>query len=791
MASEQDLNREKELLKTQEERLKAQQKLNELESDSIGLSTSLVDSIKEIQGIKSKTSTFDQNILSINKKISNEILGQKSGLSDISSVQKQIKKNSDLTEKAKKTESAITSSIVGYDKLRLDLANKRLDEISHQQSIQSQLLQQAEQGKEFDQEAYNLSIQAQATAENSLNLLTKKMSSMAQQAAFTRQNTLELERQNQQRKEEIEKIKKVNENLGITGSILKGTQGFMNKMGLGALSDIMGFDQINKDLEEYSASLEEGGDNFDSSLTSAQKKQMVMNKSFGLIGNAAKKALLDPVAKLAISLKVINFLFSSIKDAFLQSDKIIGDMAKGLNMSYSEALDMKQELTTSANTSEELFVTSKGMAETLVAINQTLGTNVMLNKEDLATFTKLREVAGLTNEELMGIQSLTLANGKSLEENTGEILAQAKISSVKNGVILNEKDILKDIKDVSAATTLSLGKNPGLIAEAVSTAKSFGLEMSKVEAIASSLLEFESSIESELQAELLLGRNINLEKARLAALNNDIETLSEEIANQIGDAAEFGKMNVIQQDALAKSVGMNREELAKTLFIQDQLAGATGKQAEEKRRILESQIASQGLEATQNQLAKDGFETLENQASMQDRFNASVEKLKEIFTTVAEAIIPIFDALMPVFNLVGEIIKIIEPFMGTIMGIIGGAAAGSAIPVIGTLAGGIIGGIAGGASDISRVGDLNSPANGKTQVSTKEGSLFELSPNDDIIAAPGMSQAIANQQQPVVVNNDNKETNMLLKQILNKQGTVKMNATEVGTAFSVNTYEVQ
>jgi len=36
-----------------------------------------------------------------------------------------------------------------------------------------------------------------------------------------------------------------------------------------------------------------------------------------------------------------------------------------------------------------------------------------------------------------------------------------------------------------------------------------------------------------------------------------------------------------------------------------------------------------------------------------------------------------------------------------------------------------------------------SPADGKTQVSTKEGGLFELSPNDDLIAAPGAGKALS------------------------------------------------
>ena len=63
MASEQDLNRAKELLATEEARLSIKQKQNTLDSDSVGLASSLVDSIKEIQGISTKRTTFDSNIL--------------------------------------------------------------------------------------------------------------------------------------------------------------------------------------------------------------------------------------------------------------------------------------------------------------------------------------------------------------------------------------------------------------------------------------------------------------------------------------------------------------------------------------------------------------------------------------------------------------------------------------------------------------------------------------------------------------------------------------------------------
>ena len=63
---------------------------------------------------------------------------------------------------------------------------------------------------------------------------------------------------------------------------------------------------------------------------------------------------------------------------------------------------------------------------------------------------------------------------------------------------------MKDISNVSKATTLSLGMSTKELAKAVSTTKALGMEMSKVEGIADSLLNFETSIEKELEAELLL-----------------------------------------------------------------------------------------------------------------------------------------------------------------------------------------------------------------------------------------------------------------------------------------------
>ena len=74
----------------------------QLQSESLDMSSSLVESLKETLGIRSKQTTFEQNLLTINKDINKAIFNQRSGLSDISTVSKQIAKNNELITKSDK-----------------------------------------------------------------------------------------------------------------------------------------------------------------------------------------------------------------------------------------------------------------------------------------------------------------------------------------------------------------------------------------------------------------------------------------------------------------------------------------------------------------------------------------------------------------------------------------------------------------------------------------------------------------------------------------------------------------
>tara|TARA_B100001057_G_C22866723_1_gene956862 strand:+ start:3872 stop:6193 length:2322 start_codon:yes stop_codon:yes gene_type:complete len=404
---------------------------------------------------------------------------------------------------------------------------------------------------------------------------------------------------------------------------------------------------------------------------------MVLNKGIGSVLTTAR------MLELAV-LGVFN--------AMIQVDKQNGELAKNLNISISEAAELSTELSEAANKSGALSITTQGLGEALMAANGELGIFNTTIDDNLILFQKLHKTAGLTYEELSGIKSITDATGGDLETNTKELLAQARLTGQRFGVALNEKDVLKDISQVSKATTLSLGMSTKELANAVSTAKALGMELSNVEGIADSILDFESSIEKELEAELLLGKNINLEKARQAALNNDLATVAEEIAKQAGSAADFAQMNRIQQQALADAVGMSREELASSLFIQEQIGNLTGEEfALREKQIKELQAEGLSQDEIKAKLGKQSIEDLKNQNSVQENLNKSIAKAKEAFVSIAaplmQLITPIVELLVPAIEMISFLlVPVSEAFQG-ISGILTGNI--ESLSTMSTILGGI------------------------------------------------------------------------------------------------------
>lgn len=427
-------------------------------------------------------------------------------------------------------------------------------------------------------------------------------------------------------------------------------------MGLSKLSEQMGIDDAIQKTRDYTkemviAQQESGAGG--SGLVNNLKSAGNLAKNLG--SNLLKS--LGPVALIAGAIAMI-------VDAMLSLDKLAGETAKQFGISYEQARGLNDEINQMAYNTGNVFIDSQKLNQSFLELSEVLGTNVMLSEEMLVNYTQLTQQAGYSKEAAATMSKLSLLTSKSSKEIAANFLGQVKAQNIKNGLAVNEKILLNDINNISKSTLLTYTAQGNELGTASVKAKMLGTDLKNLESISQSLLDIESSIGAEFESEVMTGKQLNLERARYAALTGDLGSLASELNKQGITAVSYGKMNVIQQEAQAKALGMSREEMSNMLMEGEALSKIGVKDKEAAREKYNQLVKQLGTEGAIKAL---GDEQLANQfasTSAQERFQATLAKLQDIFTQMAEPLMPILDVFGEIFTLLGPIIKLV---MGNLM----------------------------------------------------------------------------------------------------------------------------
>lgn len=375
------------------------------------------------------------------------------------------------------------------------------------------------------------------------------------------------------------------------------------------------------------------------------------------------------------SANFLDLILVQITKSFLKLDTSIGNTAKSMGISYNEAAKLSQQFNSIANSSGNIFITTEGISESFNQINSALGTNANLNKELLLTQTELTKQAFYSVEAATEISKLSLATDQSSKDIVTSFLGQAKALNLVNNTAINEKQLVEGISKTSKGILATFAAQPKKLIETLYAVKRVGLELNDVKGIQDSLLNIESSIAAEFEAEVLTGKQLNLERARYYALTNNLIGLSQELTNQGIDQAKFAGMNVLQQESVAQAMGLSRDQLGGMLLEQAALSKLTKGDTEENRKQL-AILKEKGFSAEAiAELGQEEFDRQKASASMQDRFNASIEKLKELLVSIIEPLMPILDVFTSILKVVGFLVQGVQ-YLGESLGGVGGILVG-------------------------------------------------------------------------------------------------------------------
>jgi biotin operon repressor len=308
------------------------------------------------------------------------------------------------------------------------------------------------------------------------------------------------------------------------------------------------------------------------------------------------------------------------------------DLQKNLGISSAQSQNLRAGFAQIAANADDVFINSTKIQKAFTDFSAELGGAVEKSGTMLETFANLTGRFGLNNQEAAKLTSIFGLQSRDTEQVFENTIKTINASRSSGKEFLNTREIIKDISNVSSSVIASLGKSPDILARAATRARELGLNLDQVEKIADSLLNFESSISAELTAELLTGKQLNLERARFLALNNDIKGLMEEINKQGINFTEFTKMNRIAQEALANTLGMSRAEMTEMLFKQEK----QGLQIKANRGELDEQTLAQ-------------FKAL----SAQEKFNLAVEKAQAAFADLVIVLTPLLNLISKLAEWVG------------------------------------------------------------------------------------------------------------------------------------------
>jgi AraC-like DNA-binding protein len=368
--------------------------------------------------------------------------------------------------------------------------------------------------------------------------------------------------------------------------------------------------------------------------------------------------------------------FAGLLDFAVGATSHIHGMGRQIGLSKDESVALNNEFSRFAIHAGDATINSEKLFKTHLAMTKQMGINNKLSNENLETAHKLADFAGMDETAIAGMATVSKITGKSIANIGGVVQGQLGAMKKATGIAFPFQQTMKELTSLSGVLGLQFAKYPGKMTNTYLTTKALGLELNKVNSIADGFLDFESSISKEFETQLLTGKNINGQKIRELALNNDLAGVASEISKTVGNSNEFLKMNRIQQESIASYAGMSRDEFADMLKQQELLSkfGAKDtKDLQEKVKLLQEQGRSQ--EAINKLGSEEAFNKYLT-ANASENLSGFIDKIKQTLsdlvsnTGLADFIDRTIKFLAEPENIMG-IIKRVQGVFATIVDVMG------------------------------------------------------------------------------------------------------------------------
>jgi hypothetical protein len=350
-------------------------------------------------------------------------------------------------------------------------------------------------------------------------------------------------------------------------------------------------------------------------------------------------------------------LISMAVERFKELDDAAFNFRQSTGFLASQTSQVETNVRTASRDLARFGVTVESANEAAQQLANSFGDTAIANKENIEYVSLMKENLGVAAEESVGLMQNFMGLGGMTSQVARETAGAAASLAKAAGVPFNK--VMQEVaKPSSEVRSLIRGSVDALIKGAIE-AKRLGTSLEAVGKAAAGMLDFQSSINDEMEASVLFGKDVNLQKARELAYAGDLKGLAKEQSRLLQQAGDVSKMDYFQRMSIAKALGMSVEEMDKM----------NAKQKEMNELRIKSPELYKQLTADLDTLDKTNESVTEKyQKELKSQQLANVQKklmgdIQQIIVEISEALLPavklLFAILVPILKVGAAIVSFI------------------------------------------------------------------------------------------------------------------------------------
>tara|TARA_R110002051_G_scaffold300131_1_gene367447 strand:+ start:9896 stop:12292 length:2397 start_codon:yes stop_codon:yes gene_type:complete len=154
------------------------------------------------------------------------------------------------------------------------------------------------------------------------------------------------------------------------------------------------------------------------------------------------------------------------------------------------------------------------------------------------------------------VEGMTIKQSKATLETTANLARGAKLPIGK---------VMKDVADNMELTSKFGNISVKQLGKMAVEAGKLGTSLTQMASLSEKLLDIDTARASAMELSVMLGRQINVDKAQQLAYEGDIEGAYKEMLGQLGGIQQFNQMDYYQKKQAAELMGVTTAELEKQL----------------------------------------------------------------------------------------------------------------------------------------------------------------------------------------------------------------------------------